>query len=236
MWKKATKICFLSTLLLFGCSEANHSNSTDDVNEAPRKKVVLQTRYGSIALELFNETPLHRDNFLKLVREKFYDSLLIHRVQPNFMIQAGDPNSRGQVEPSQLLGRESQKKIEAEILPKFIMRQGALVAFHEGRVGKGNQSDAFQFMIIHGQPLKKNQVIAHGKEHNISYSAEQLELYRLYGGSPVLDRRYTIFGQITSGTNVLNEIVHVRTYRDENPLLPDRPLEDIRMKIYEVVE
>ena len=102
----------IGILLLGACGNDNPTNSTESetaqkaaaIAALPRAKVQITTQYGEMVVELFNETPQHRDNFLKLVKEGFYDSLLIHRVQPNFMAQAGDPTSRGHVPPEQFLG------------------------------------------------------------------------------------------------------------------------------------
>lgn len=233
--KKLYTYLVIVALLCVACGSGNEKNEPI-VEELPRPKVSITTQYGEIVIELFNETPLHRDNFLKLVREGFYDSLLIHRVQPNFMIQGGDPDSRGAVAPNQLLGMGGDdKRIAAEIMDKFIMRQGAVCGFHNG-VGHhpDKSSNAFQFMIIHGQPLKEYQIKDYSVNNGINYTPEQIELYKKYGGSPQLDGKHTIFGQIISGTPVLDKIVNVKTHRQVNPSLPDRPLEDIRMIVKEI--
>lgn len=235
--KKTYKFLIIIALFFVACSPDVVENSENAIEKLPRPRVSITTQYGEMVFELFNETPLHRDNFLKLVKEGFYDSLLIHRVQSNFMIQGGDPDSRGEVAPNQLLGSGGDdKRIAAEIMDKFVMRQGALCGFHNG-VGHhpDKSSNAFQFMIIHGQPLKGYQLQDYSVKNGINYTPQQILLYEKYGGSPQLDGKYTIFGQLLEGVHVLDKIVQVKTHRDVTPGLPDRPLEDIRM-IVKVLE
>ncbi len=203
------------------------------IDNTPRTKVRIQTIYGDMVFELFNETPQHRDNFIKLAKEGFYDSLMFHRVQRNFMIQGGDPDSRGEVKPEQLLGMSQLKyTIPAEIIPSFVMRQGALVGFHEGvSKNKSKASHGSQFMVIHGQPLRGYQLQDVSEKNGMQYTPEQIQLYEKYGGTPSMDSKYTIFGQLVEGLYVLNKIVAVKTYRSQDPVLPDRPLKDIRMTV-----
>jgi cyclophilin family peptidyl-prolyl cis-trans isomerase len=230
--KKQFFFLFLCFLYLTSCSTDNVSDKVaSNIENLPRQKVSISTQHGDMIIELFNETPKHRDNFLKLVKEGFYDSLIFHRVQPNFMIQGGDPESRGEVEPDRTLGMGgAEKRIKAEISSKFIMRQGAVCGFHRGTGHYPDKSsNGAQFMIIHGQPLKAYQVNQISLENKIDYSPEQVQLYEMYGGSPQLDGKYTIFGQVVEGMNVLNNIVQVKTHRSVNPQLPDRPAEDIHM-------
>lgn len=216
---------------LTACTSTTENGT--EISNAPRPKVAINTSYGEIVIELFNETPQHRDNFLKLAKEGFYDSLLFHRIQPNFMIQGGDPDSRGTVESNQMLGMGGPNyRIPAEINSNFVMRQGALCGFHRGvKHHPDKSSNGSQFMIIHGQPLKAYQVREMSIDNQMTYTPEQIQLYETYGGSPQLDGKYTIFGQIVQGTDVLDKIVHAKTYRSEDPTLPDRPLEDIRMTV-----
>lgn len=232
-------------LLLIGLVACDNEPTTDEqqqqetevIDNTPRQKVKITTNYGEMVFELFNETPLHRDNFIKLAKDNFYDSLMFHRVQKNFMIQGGDPTSRGQVEPTQVLGEgKLDYTVAAEITPKFIMRQGALVGFHQG-VGKNpsKASNATQFMIIHGQPLKSYQLQDLAQKNNMQYTPNQIMLYEKYGGTPVMDGKYTIFGQLISGQHVLDKIVHAKTLRMIDPKMPDRPVEDIRMMV-EIIE
>ena len=202
------------------------------------KKAVIHTNKGDINLVLTaNDTPVTVANFVNLAQKGFYDNVSFHRVIPNFMIQGGDPESRGEVEPNKILGMGgTEKRIQAEISSKFIMRQGAISGFHRGTgYYPDKSSNGSQFMIIHGQPLKAYQINQISLENKIDYSPEQIQLYEMYGGSPQLDGKYTVFGQVVEGINVLNKIVHAKTHRSINPQLPDRPAKDIRM-IVKVLE
>lgn len=202
----------------------------DSIAALPRAQVQIDTRYGSMTVELFNETPLHRDNFVEKVKAGFYDSLLIHRVQPNFMAQGGDPDSRGEVPPEQFLGTtQLTYTIPAEIQPGFILRHGAICGFHNNHPDKASHGS--QFMLIHGQPLRTSQVKQIGLEKNREYTPEEIATYEQYGGLPQHDGKYTIFGQIIEGEKVLDQIVYAPTLRSTNSSLPDRPIEDIRLRM-----
>jgi cyclophilin family peptidyl-prolyl cis-trans isomerase len=234
-------ILMLGILFLGACGNDGPSAPTLSEEEKkaaaiaalPRAKVQITTQYGKMVVELFNETPQHRNNFLKLVKEGFYDSLLIHRVQPNFMAQAGDPTSRGEVPPEQFLGmHQMDYRIPAEIHPQFLMRQGALCGYHSGlQAHPDKSSNGSQFMLIHGQPIRAYQLKAIGLEQNRTYSPEQIAIYEQYGGLPQYDGKYTVFGQIVEGLKVLEQIVQVQTHRSVNSQLPDRPLEDIHLQM-----
>lgn len=232
---KQVYLLLLIGLLISACGSptADSIEEEDTIATLPRPKVSITTQYGEMIIELFNETPKHRDNFLKLAREGFYDGLLFHRVQPNFMIQGGDPDSRDSVPPEQYLGMgNAEHRIPAEISTKFIMRQGALCGFHKG-IGHhpDKSSNGSQFMIIHGQPLKQYQVKELSLKTKVDYTPEQIELYEMYGGTPQYDNMYTIFGQVIKGMPVLEKIVSAKTYRSIEPTWPDRPVEDIRMVV-----
>ena len=235
MQKKCYLFLLMIGLFINACTPSTPSDPVaedrDAIEALPRPKVSITTQYGEIVLELFNETPKHRDNFLKLAQEGFYDSLLFHRVQPNFMIQGGDPDSRGSVPPEQYLGTgNAENRIPAEISSKFILRQGALCAFHTG-IGHhpDKSSNGSQFMIIHGQPLKGYQVKELSLKTKVDYTPQQIQLYETYGGTPQYDNMYTVFGQILEGLPVLEKIVQAKTHRSVDGTLPDRPIEDIRM-------
>jgi len=235
--QKQFYLFLLIGLLISACTPSTPSDPVGEEQDAiealPRPKISITTPYGEIVMELFNETPKHRDNFLKLAREGFYDSLLFHRVQPNFMIQGGDPDSRDSVPPEQYLGMgNAENRIPAEISSKFIMRQGALCAFHKG-IGHhpDKSSNGSQFMIIHGQPLKGYQVKELSLKTKVDYTPEQIKLYEMYGGTPQYDNMYTVFGQVIEGMPVLEKIVHAKTHRSVDATLPDRPIEDIRMSV-----
>ena len=161
--------------------------------KSKRVYVEMETTMGSIQLVLYNDTPLHRDNFVKLVKEGFYDGLLFHRVIEGFMIQGGDPDSRTAA-PGQLLGEgEAGPAIDAEIEPYIRHKRGALAAAREGDdVNPERKSSSCQFYIAWGK-------YAH------------------------LDGKYTVFGEVTQGLDVVESINGVAT--DAN----DRPVVDVRI-------
>ena len=160
-----------------------------------RAEVLLETTEGNIRIALFNETPQHRDNFLKLVGEHFYDSLLFHRVIRNFMIQAGDPQSR-HAEPGASLGSgDVGYQIDAEIrFPQLYHRRGMVAAARESdRTNRKRRSSGCQFYIVWGQRFSTpgiEQMQEHLDEQTkgqVKLTDEQKEVYRKIGGTPHLD-------------------------------------------------
>ncbi len=204
----------------------------------PRQQVVLETDSGTIRIELFNETPLHRDNFLKNVREGIYDGVLFHRVITNFMIQTGDTVSRHAV-PGQLLGESKEgEKIPAEIrFPEIFHKRGSLAAAREGEeVNPERKSSQHQFYIVWGRRLSDmmlDQVqdrLDEATGGQIKLTPELREAYQRFGGTPHLDGQYTVFGQVVEGLDVVNRIQWAET--DAN----NRPLNDIRIIKAKIVE
>lgn len=196
-----------------------------------RHEVLLQTTKGDIRLVLYNETPLHRDNFLRKVKDGYYDGVLFHRVISGFMIQAGDSASR-HAQPGQLLGDSPESsQIPAEIrYPALFHKRGALAAAREGDdTNPGRASSEAQFYIVYGkrhddEMLDKVQLRL-DKETNgtVKLTEEVREAYKKHGGSPHLDGQYTVFGETIEGIDVVKQIQWVDT--DDN----DRPLEDVRI-------
>ena len=204
----------------------------------PRQQVVLETDSGTIRIELFNETPLHRDNFLKNVREGIYDGVLFHRVITNFMIQTGDTVSRHAV-PGQLLGESKEgEKIPAEIrFPEIFHKRGSLAAAREGdEVNPERKSSQHQIYIVWGRRLSDmmlDQVqdrLDEATGGQIKLTPELREAYQRFGGTPHLDGQYTVFGQVVEGLDVVNRIQWAET--DAN----NRPLNDIRIIKAKIVE
>lgn len=199
--------------------------------------VRLTTTEGSITVALYNDTPLHRDNFLKLVRSGFYNGLLFHRVIGGFMIQSGDPDSRN-AEPGAALGEGGPGyTIPHEILyPAHYHKRGALAAARESDdVNPDFRSSGSQFYIVWGKPQTDQEIARYeASMHDNSDGTFQvpediIQSYISPGGTPWLDGSYTVFGEVTKGLDVVKRIQGARTDRR------DRPKTDIRITKAEVI-
>lgn len=195
--------------------------------------VIIKTTMGDIKVKLYNETPVHRDNFVKLVKLRYFDGILFHRVIDNFMIQSGDPDSKQRV-PEKLYGDGGPGyDLPAEILPEIFHKKGVLAAAREGDdVNPKRMSSASQFYIVKGKVFdeeglntqeervnKRNKAL--GIETEYRMSKERRDVYKTIGGTPHLDTQYTIFGEVVEGIEIADKIASVKT--DKN----DRPLEDV---------
>ncbi len=216
-----------ATMFAMGCGgDAGTSSAREKAADGSGETLVLiETPYGNIKAKLYNSTPQHRDNFIKLANEGFYDGLLFHRVIPNFMIQGGDPNSKGAA-PGQGLGSGGPGyTIPAEIGAKHF--RGALSAARTG--GPSNpekRSSGSQFYIVqNGITPEMTQVISQKQAGGVVYSPAEIEYYKQVGGYPGLDGEYTVFGQVIEGMEAVDKIAAVQ--RDGR----DRPLEDVTMKV-----
>lgn len=202
---------------------------TLSVSAKPKEKrhiVRIETSVGKIRVALSDDTPLHRDNFLKLAREGFYNGTLFHRCIKNFMIQGGDPDSRN-AEPGQLLGEGGTGyTIPAEFcLPYLYHWRGALAAARDpDDVNPEMESSGCQFYIVYGKKQAAadiRKVRAMLEEKGIELTPQMINDYEMRGGTPHLDGQYTVFGEVIEGMEVVKNIQQVET--DEN----DRPLEDV---------
>lgn len=187
-------------------------------------KFVIHTDLGDMKGVLYNETPKHRDNFVKLIKSGYYDGLLFHRVIKDFMIQGGDPDSKN-AKPGQRLGVGGPGyTVEAEILPQFIHKKGALSAARQGdEVNPKKASSGSQFYVVQGS--KQSEQALNARYSGNNYTPEQKIIYETIGGTPFLDKQYTVFGEITEGLDVIDKIADVQ--KDQS----DRPLKDIKMTI-----
>jgi len=221
----AFRSAFLAVILVFVSA---FSAAAQD--EEARPRVSIETTLGNIVLELYNETPKHRDNFLKLAGEGFYDGTLFHRVIGGFMAQGGDPDSKG-AEPGTKLGAGGPGyTIESEIDPAFVHFKGALAAARMGdQVNPQRRSSGSQFYIVQGRDVTPQtlQSIVQSKRNSMlqpySYTPDQIAAYGELGGTPHLDMQYTVFGQVVEGLDVLDAICAAQTDR------ANRPNEDVKM-------
>jgi peptidyl-prolyl cis-trans isomerase B (cyclophilin B) len=186
--------------------------------------VLISTSYGDMKMVLYNETPQHRDNFIKLVQKEFYNGTLFHRVIKDFMIQGGDPESKV-AQPGQMLGSGGPGyTVPAEFNSKFIHKKGALSAARQGDgVNPKKASSGSQFYIVQGKKSTKPELTNISRRNGISYTAEQIKAYETIGGTPFLDMNYTVFGEVIEGMDVIDKIAAVVKGRG------DRPKEDIKM-------
>lgn len=186
--------------------------------------LTLTTSKGVAHMVLYDETPLHKANFLKLVKEHYYDSLLFHRVIEKFMIQGGDPNSKNAKAGARLgSGGGNLEKIPFEFTPLRVHKKGALAAASNGNSEK--MSNPVQFYIVQGRKLSDEEVSKVEKTNDIKYTNQQRADYISVGGYPSLDNKYTVFGEVVDNFKLIDEIAAVQ--KDEF----NRPLEDVKMVI-----
>ncbi|MEN8115867.1 MAG: peptidylprolyl isomerase [Bacteroidota bacterium] len=189
------------------------------------KGLVMETDAGNITIRLFNETPEYRDNFIRLAKEHYFDSLLIHRVIKDFGIQSGAADTR-YAEPGDNVGWKGPGyTIPAHIVPGLFHKRGMIGSPRKPDTkNQRRRSDGSQFYIVSGRKYFDNELDELEEQNNYKFSAAQRQVYKTVGGSPHLDGTYTIFGHVISGMNVVDKIVQVET--DQRW----RPVEDIRIK------
>ncbi len=259
--------------------------ATQSADTKDEVKVLIKTTAGDMTVKLYNETPLHKANFIKLVNDKFYDGVLFHRVIKDFMIQAGDPDSKNATKDQMLGSGGPGYTIDAEFNPKFIHKKGALAAARQGdNVNPQKKSSGSQFYIVQGKkytvdelqqleiqmemqsymPLIRQYLDANQKDRERvqkmqsernqkglgilidsitrvikeqhpeikanKYTAEQIKIYETIGGTPFLDRSYTVFGEVVDGLNIIDKIAAVETKAQ------DRPSEDVKIISMQIVK
>jgi len=213
---KYTRLAIYAFVILALAGFSHHQREKE-------KTVILSTKFGDMKIRLYNETPKHRDNFVKLVQENFFDSLLFHRVIKGFMIQGGDPKSKNAA-PGVMLGNgDVGYRVDAEFSPAIIHKKGALAAARDNNPQKA--SSGCQFYIVQGKKYDDNELDNIERQLKIKYTPEQREIYKTIGGTPMLDQNYTVFGEVTDGLDVVDSIANVKTAPG------DRPIEDVRMTI-----
>ena len=271
---KILLIC-LAFIALTACSAGPKKQTNHHMENEKRTLVKLETTMGNITVALYNETPKHRDNFIKLVKEGVYDSTLFHRVIKQFMIQAGDPDSKNASDTAMLGSGDVGYTIPAEFNPKFFHKKGVLAAARQGDdVNPEKASSGCQFYIVTGRKFTEPQLLGMenkineqreealfdslarqhmkeiykmrkagdnagllelqdtleaqarelaDKEEKFRFTPEQIKAYSTIGGAPHLDGSYTVFGEVTEGMEVVENIEIAKTNR------ADRPVENIRI-------
>jgi peptidyl-prolyl cis-trans isomerase B (cyclophilin B) len=186
---------------------------------------------GDIVIALYDETPLHKENFIKLVNEKYYDGVLFHRIIQNFMIQTGDPESKT-AKPGQMLGNGGPDyTIPAEFVPGLYHKRGAVAAARTSDdVNPKKESSGSQFYIVDGRVFNTSDMNRVIQRTGKVYSQEQVNAYTTIGGAPHLDGDYTVFGEVVSGMEIVDKIA--AQPKDSR----DRPLEDIKIISAEIVK
>ncbi len=191
---------------------------------APEKCLVrITTDYGVMLVELYDATPQHRDNFIKLTEEGFYNGLIFHRVINGFMIQGGDPNSRDAKTGKPLGSGGPGYQIPAEFVDSLFHIKGSLAAARNNNPEK--KSSGSQFYIVQGKKVDARQLDMVEARGDFHYPKELREAYMEKGGTPQLDKEYTVFGRVIKGMEVIDKIAQVQTDGK------DRPKEDVKMEI-----
>ena len=200
--------------------------------ETNETQVLMKTNLGNIKLKLYNETPQHRDNFIKLVKEGTYNGLLFHRVIKDFMIQGGDVTSKDAPMSKQLGAGDLGYTVPAEfVYPKYFHKRGMLCAARTSDDENPERaSSGTQFYIVTGKFYTEMELDKMEEKDNKTFTPEQREAYMLEGGAPHLDGTYTIFGEVIKGMKVVDKIQFVETNED------DRPLKNIKIKTMTIVD
>lgn len=191
---------------------------------APERCLIeIETEFGTMTAELSNGAPKHRDNFIKLAEEGFYNDLLFHRVINGFMIQGGDPDSRN-APPGKALGMGGPSyQVPAEFVDSLVHIKGAIAAARTNNPEK--KSSGSQFYIVQGSPVTEATLNQIETMRNFHYTPEQRAAYLALGGTPHLDREYSVYGHVIKGLDVIDKIAASETERG------DRPKKDVKMKI-----
>ena len=252
--KKATFLILLCAAIMgVGCSSSNATKSNSATKEANGEsadeqtetvqetkternmddltKVIFKTSMGNITIALYDNTPLHKENFLKLVKENYYDGVLFHRIIQGFMIQTGDPDSKGAPTGMQLGNGGPDYTIPAEFRAENYHKRGAVAAARLGdQQNPTKASSGSQFYIVDGKPFTKDQLNQITMAYGTSFTDEQTKIYTTVGGAPFLDMQYTVFGEVVEGMDVVDKIAAQKKDRF------DRPFNDIKIISTTIVE
>jgi peptidyl-prolyl cis-trans isomerase B (cyclophilin B) len=225
MRKLSTAMMFLGMLLgsIIAVAQPTVRIKKSDL----QKDVLMATDSGNLILRLKDETPLHRDNFIKLVKSKYYNNISFHRVIAGFMIQAGDEKTKPKADSTRFL---KSYTLPAEISPVFYHKKGILAAARMGdNVNPKRESSGVQFYIVQGRVFNDKSLdsVETYRLNGRKIPADQREIYKTVGGAPHLDQTYTIFGELVYGFDVLDKIAQTKTSGRQGG---DKPLSDIRIR------
>jgi peptidyl-prolyl cis-trans isomerase B (cyclophilin B) len=211
------KLSILAAMLVFAISVSFAQAPKAQTPAQKQTKILIETEFGNMTAVLYNDTPQHHDNFLKLVKQGWYNGSIFHRVIKNFMIQGGGQENKM---------NDPGYKVPAEILPKYFHKKGALAAARQSdQVNPQKASSGSQFYIVQGQVLNDQQIEIFEKQTNKKIAPERRAAYKTIGGTPHLDDQYTVFGEVISGLDVIDKIAAVQTAAG------DKPVKDVKMKI-----
>ncbi len=225
--KKILSLFVLASFIFCGCKSNKSVQLTENENTTLKNEkqtmVLITTDYGQMKAVLYNQTPQHRDNFIKIVNNKVLDSTLFHRVIKDFMIQGGDPNSKTARQGQMLGNGDLGYRIPAEFNDSLIHKKGALAAARDNNPAMA--SSACQFYICQGKVYTNEELDELSRRMGTVFSDLQRQTYTSVGGVPFLDGQYTVFGQVIEGLDVIDKIAAEKTDRN------DRPIKDIRMTV-----
>jgi len=207
------------------------ASDQESISNSKIKGLVIETDYGNIRIRLYNSTPQYRDNFIKLVRENYYDGLLIHRVIKGFCIQSGAADTRYAEEDDVVGWKGPGYTLPAHIVPGLFHKRGAIGSPRKPDRGNSRKrSDGSQFYIVTGRTYLDQELDDFEKEMDHKFTDEQRNVYKTVGGAPHIDGTYTIFGEVTDGLDVADKISNVEVKSDS------RPKNDIRIKKIRILE
>lgn len=213
MKPRATLFLFLIVLLSCGKStgpEITQENVKSELirygQENPENEVIIETKHGIMKLKLYDDTPLHRANFVKLIKEGFYDDAEFYRIIYSFVIQGGD------------LNKKLNYRIPAELNPKYFHKKGALAMARTDKDNPEMQSSPSDFYIIHGERYGEYDIDVAALQLGIELTPEQRQVYLTQGGYMELDQKYTVFGEVTEGFEVIDLIAKEKVFDQEKPL------------------
>ncbi|MBN1182157.1 MAG: peptidylprolyl isomerase [Bacteroidales bacterium] len=204
------RIIQITILTFFNCAYSQQKSN---------ELYIIKTEFGNITFKLYDETPLHKENMIKLINQGFYKDLLFHRVIQNFMIQGGDPDSKNAPSDKVLGNGGLNYTIPAEFNINCIHKKGALAAARKGdQVNPLKESSSCQFYIVQGKVYTLPELNLLSKQMNTQFNDNQVKTYTTIGGVPYLDYNYTVFGEVVEGLAVVDKIAAQQVNNAKRPL------------------